>query len=189
VRGFRFRDISPTNLDGEPTGGRYLEQFSVEYNRRFRDQFRWAAFVDARVDVAGLDSAWRTRCLLRKKFCLDTLILDEVRFTQKPTEAVASTSTGPIELPTVSLPLDVSVNDLRIKRFVFQPVGDAPSHTVENIRLVAKAKGDTLYIEDLSAAYQSYTAAVNGEVQLDGDYPLDLDLALNATNLWTTRCR
>ena len=47
VRGFRFRDISPTNLDGEPTGGRYLEQFSVEYNRRFRDQFRWAAFVDA----------------------------------------------------------------------------------------------------------------------------------------------
>ena len=136
-----------------------------------------------RVDVAGLDSAWRTRCLLRKKFCLDTLILDEVRFTQKPTEAVASTSTGPIELPTVSLPLDVSVNDLRIKRFVFQPAGDAPSHTVENIRLVAKAKGDTLYIEDLSAAYQSYTAAVNGEVQLDGDYPLDLDLALNAADV------
>ncbi len=46
VRGFRYRDVSPINAAGIPNGGRYLEEFSIEYNRRFRDQFRWAAFVD-----------------------------------------------------------------------------------------------------------------------------------------------
>lgn len=46
VRGFRYRDISPINADGDAVGGRYLEEFTIEYNRRFRDQFRWATFID-----------------------------------------------------------------------------------------------------------------------------------------------
>ncbi len=136
-----------------------------------------------RVDIAGLDSAWRTRCLLAREFCLDSLTIDELTFTQKPVETIAPEKTGPIELPAVSLPIDVAISELRIKRFVFQPVGEAPAHTVENIHLAATAAGDSLNIEDLSAAYQNYTAAITGSVQLEGDYPLDLDLALNASDV------
>ncbi len=47
VRGFKYRDISPIDLDGDPVGARYLEEFSVEYNRRIYDRWRWAVFVDA----------------------------------------------------------------------------------------------------------------------------------------------
>ena len=47
VRGFQYRDISPTDGDGNPVGGRYLEVASVEYNYRFLDRWSGALFTDA----------------------------------------------------------------------------------------------------------------------------------------------
>lgn len=47
VRGFRYKDISPKNDDGEAVGGRFLEVASIEYNYRFRDRWSAAIFTDA----------------------------------------------------------------------------------------------------------------------------------------------
>ncbi len=47
VRGFRYKDISPKNEDGEAIGGRFLEVASIEYNYRFRDLWSAAVFTDA----------------------------------------------------------------------------------------------------------------------------------------------
>lgn len=47
VRGFQYRDISPVNADGDAVGGRFLEQFTFEYNYRFFDRWRAATFIDA----------------------------------------------------------------------------------------------------------------------------------------------
>lgn len=47
IRGYKFRDISPRNLEGDAVGGRYLEVLNAEYNYRFRDLWTAAVFVDA----------------------------------------------------------------------------------------------------------------------------------------------
>lgn len=47
VRGFRYKDISPKNTDGEAIGGRFLEVVSLEYNYRFLDRWSAAVFSDA----------------------------------------------------------------------------------------------------------------------------------------------
>lgn len=47
IRGFPFRTLSPLNADGEAVGGRYLEVTSLEYNRKIRDVWALALFVDA----------------------------------------------------------------------------------------------------------------------------------------------
>ena len=47
VRGFRFKDLSPRDIAGEATGGRYLEVLSLEYNYRFLDKWSGALFADA----------------------------------------------------------------------------------------------------------------------------------------------
>ncbi len=47
VRGFQYKDISPTDLDGKAIGGRYLEVLSAEYNYRFLDRWSGALFTDA----------------------------------------------------------------------------------------------------------------------------------------------
>lgn len=47
VRGFRYRDLSPRDVDDKAVGGRYLEVLSAEYNYRFLDRWSGALFVDA----------------------------------------------------------------------------------------------------------------------------------------------
>jgi len=47
IRGYKFRDVSPRNLDGDPVGGRYLEILNAEYNYRFADLWSAAVFIDA----------------------------------------------------------------------------------------------------------------------------------------------
>jgi len=46
IRGYRYRSVSPLDLDGKPKGGRYLESGSVEYNFRFADRWSLAVFTD-----------------------------------------------------------------------------------------------------------------------------------------------
>lgn len=46
VRGFEFQSISPVNDAGESTGGRYLTNVSIEYNRYFKNRWAMAAFAD-----------------------------------------------------------------------------------------------------------------------------------------------
>lgn len=47
IRGYKFRDVSPRNADGDAIGGRYLEILNAEYNYRFLDLWSLALFVDA----------------------------------------------------------------------------------------------------------------------------------------------
>ena len=47
IRGYKFRDVSPRNPDGDAVGGRYLELLSAEYNYRFLDRWSAAVFIDA----------------------------------------------------------------------------------------------------------------------------------------------
>lgn len=47
IRGFDYRSISPTDEDGDLTGGRFKEVGSVEYNYRFYDKWSVATFIDA----------------------------------------------------------------------------------------------------------------------------------------------
>ncbi|MEE9320620.1 MAG: autotransporter assembly complex family protein [Granulosicoccus sp.] len=58
VRGFKYRDVSPRNLDGDVIGGRYLEVMSGEYSYRFLDLWSVAVFVDAGRAFNNFDDAY-----------------------------------------------------------------------------------------------------------------------------------
>ena len=47
IRGYKYRDVSPRNPEGEAVGGRYLEILNAEYNYRFLDRWSVAVFADA----------------------------------------------------------------------------------------------------------------------------------------------
>lgn len=58
IRGFRFRDVSPRNPEGNTVGGRFLEVASLEYNYRFRDRWSGALFIDAGRAFNSFDTAY-----------------------------------------------------------------------------------------------------------------------------------
>jgi len=141
------------------------------------------------IDVSGVDSAWRSGCLLQRRFCLDRLVVDEVVFAPKPSDEPAPPSSdADIALPEIALPIGVDIEEVLIKRFVFAPPGDAGEQVVENIRLKASADGDTVTLRELSIgevamADARYGADASGTVTLSGDYPIDLQLALTADDV------
>ncbi len=111
--------------------------------------------------------------ILSGRIIIDQLDV-ETFASDKPAEEPAS---GPIELPTINLPIDVKVEEVLIRKLNFKAPGDAPAQVLEDIRLSASTQGSQLTIQNISAAYQDYNAQLNGNIELDGDYPLDLALS------------
>lgn len=47
VRGYEFQSVGARDADDEVIGGKYVATASLEFERQFRPDFAWAAFVDA----------------------------------------------------------------------------------------------------------------------------------------------
>lgn len=58
IRGFKFRDVAPRNIEDEIVGGRYLEVVNLEYTYRFLDAWSVALFVDAGRAFNNFDQAY-----------------------------------------------------------------------------------------------------------------------------------
>ena len=168
-------------LELENVGGNVLNGLSGDGVGFENDAFR--------VDVAGLDSEWRAGCLLDKRFCLDRLVVDEVVFAPKPSDEPAPpASADDIVLPEIVLPIDVDVDELLVRRFVFRPPGDAPEQVIENVALQARTEpGGVVVVEDLSLGTSSFgpelAANASGTITTTGDWPIDLDLVVEATDV------
>ncbi|MGQ7846309.1 autotransporter assembly complex protein TamB [Granulosicoccus sp. 3-233] len=136
------------------------------------------------VKARGLDSEWRLACLVHREFCLDRITIDELDIETFATDTPPKDQpNGPVQLPSIHLPIDLTVDDILIRQLRFQPPGDTPVQVLENIHLSARTRGSELTVDTLSLDYQTYDAEVNGNVTLEGDYPLDLTVTLNAADL------
>jgi len=136
-----------------------------------------------KLEARGIDTAWRMRCLLQREFCLDHAIVDELNITSLATTTSAESDGGDIVLPSIVLPINVIAKNISIKRLRFQPPGDVPAHIIDNVHLQARSDGSQVTLTDISAEYQNYRVKVSGTTTLEGDYPLNLAVQLNAHNI------
>ncbi|WP_341503540.1 autotransporter assembly complex family protein [Gallaecimonas sp. GXIMD4217] len=59
VRGFGYRTIGPRDADGELVGGKYSTALGLEYDYRFADRWRVAAFVDGGTATNDYQDDWK----------------------------------------------------------------------------------------------------------------------------------
>lgn len=135
------------------------------------------------VQARGIDAAWRAGCLLRAAFCLDRLVVNELVIETFAADEQEVKSIGDIALPTIKLPIDLTATDVLIKTLRFQPPGDAPVQELTDVSLSATTQGNRLRIDQLSTQYQNYTVSARGNMQLKGDYPLDMVVKLDVQNV------
>ncbi len=135
------------------------------------------------VNATGLDSDWRFSCFLKRRFCLDSLAIDEVKISTFPTEKSEPASDAPIELPSIALPLDFTAKQILVRKLIFQPPDDAEAITLENINLSARTQDNVVLLENASLHYQTYDAKLSGTIEPYDEYPLDLTLELDAQDL------
>jgi translocation and assembly module TamB len=136
-----------------------------------------------KLTAKGIASKWRLSCLAKKEFCLDKLVIDSVAIETFATNTETAPSTGPIEIPDIQLPIGANIKEVFIRQLSVKLPGDAPALIIDDISLSARTDGNTVIIENLSVAYQDYSAGISGNVTLENDYPLDFLLDLDAKDI------
>lgn len=111
-----------------------------------------------------------TSCLLQGTLCLRQLQVAEIDLAPEPSEESSEPATD-VELPEVRLPIGIEIDEVRVGRLLLhgEPV-------LTDVHLAAGLSGSTLDIADVSLAYEEYRAALKGQLELAGDWPLALQL-------------
>lgn len=96
------------------------------------------------------------------------------------TGGAGDTSSGPLTLPDVVLPLAVVLDGAELKDLRIVPAGRAPV-AIGRLALQARADASGLHIQSLEAQAAEGSARLHGELRPQGRYPLRLDVS------WTAR--
>ncbi len=153
------------------------------------DQIQWQ---DDKLDITadGIESRWRSGCLLKTHFCLEYLNIKTLRVELKPGDTSSNSTPAVIELPDILLPLRITADELHIERFELQPAqsGEAKEPLViEDIRLShAEASGSEIAFDKLVFAHRNYDVELGGGIKLKGEYPIDIDVNVIATDVYET---
>lgn len=136
------------------------------------------------INASGLQSKWRTGCLLDKQVCIDKVSIDELNIeTFATAEPEPASEPSDITLPGVNLPVSFDIKDVLVKTLRFQPPGDAPVQELKNIMLSASSEGEQIVIHNLSTQYQNYSVSASGSISPKDDYPLNLVAILKADDI------
>ncbi len=164
------------------------------------------SFTNDTIDLkaTNLRTDWRLDCLLQRRFCLDSLHIDELdvsTFASDEPEPEEPARTSAIELPTVNLPIEIDITDVSIGTVRFQPPGDGAVQIINDIHVSATTRalennanpdttdasdsdqGSVVNIQDLSLVYAPYKVQIEGQIALQDQYPLDLDLNVSANDV------
>lgn len=135
------------------------------------DRLRWSGYgINLAVEAPYLD--WSPTCLLRQRLCLDTLHARAIDLRVQPGDT--DDSAGPIELPTISLPLSITVRDVELGTFDLNG-----GRIWQSLRLQAEGGGADWHLQTLEVVREDLDVAVSGRIETRGDWPLALDVAAN----------
>lgn len=133
------------------------------------DRLRWQGF-GVRLDIQAPHLDWSPRCLLAKTLCVDALTADQVDVVTVPGED-ATASAGPIDLPTLDLPVSLDVSGVAVGALT---VNGANVWDTFSARL--EGSGADWQVRALSYRRGDLSLSLNGKLETRGDWPLDLAL-------------
>ncbi len=128
---------------------------------------------DLRLQVKQLRLDWKPDDLLARRLHIQRLELDGTRLRLPASKAAAQT-TGPLSLPNVSLPFDVSIDALKIRDLQVQRIGSAKPTVLQELALRARTDQGRLQLESLDINADQAQLAVHGELTPRGTYPVRL---------------
>lgn len=163
-------DLAPGVLEVSRVEGRVLGRLEI-------DGFGLKLpVVEASIGTLVLD--WSPGALLTGTLRVRELLASDVEVLTAKTEE--KPPRGPLELPSIRLPIAVDVDQVLIERLRVQASGAPAASAIELRRaeLSATANGSVVELRTLYAdlAQPDARARARGEVRLDGAYPLELTL-------------
>jgi translocation and assembly module TamB len=163
-------EVALPGLEIEVLSGSIAE--GLRLNAYYTDQQNRYAIKDLNIAVS-------LTCLLRKRLCIDHLQIAEMEIAL--TSSVAEpTQPAPIQLPTIVLPIDLSVDTLTIQSLRVLSNGQ-PAYAVAGIQSVLSLTGSELKIEKFSAADAYCQWQIAAVVDLFDNYPINANIFCQST--------
>ncbi len=129
------------------------------------------------VNIRSVALRWQPQALLQRKLHLQRLALSGLTLhLPKPAADDLEQPAGPIELPDIDLPMDISIDELDLDDIRIYPWGKAQPIVIDRIKLAAVGGGSRLQVVQLDLHAPEGAASLSGTVEPQGDYPLDLKL-------------
>lgn len=163
-------------LLGNESAGRWLLQqvpglslqgFSGQLGRRWQaDTLVWQQGQE-RVELANLALHWSPTCLLRLQLCIEQL---EAEHLDLVLASDAAASDQPFDLPDLSLPLALRVQQLQLGSLRLDKV-----EQLSALRLGLHWTARGLQIEQLELRRDELQLSLSGQLQTRGAWPLQLD--------------
>lgn len=118
----------------------------------------------SRVELNAPKFDWSPACLLRMTLCIDRLDVEQVSLQFPPS---TETSSGPITLPDLKLPLALQLGDVRVGSLLFNG-----SEELKGLQLAAHWTGAGMQIDSVHLQRDDLVLDLAGLLQPTGDWPL-----------------
>ncbi|ROM27564.1 hypothetical protein BK645_01060 [Pseudomonas protegens] len=119
-----------------------------------------------RVELNAVQFTWSPGCLLRMTLCIEQLEADQVSLLFPPS-GETETSSEPISLPELKLPLAIELGQVRVGSLLFNG-----SEELKTLQLAAHWTAQGLQIDSLHLKRDELSLDLSGLLQPSGDWPL-----------------
>ena len=120
----------------------------------------------SRVEVDRPIFAWSPGCLTRMTLCIDQLQAEKVSLQFPPSE---DSSSGPISLPELKLPLAIEVGVIKVGNVLFNGI-----EQLKGMQMSAQWTAKGLEIDSVQVEREDLNVELSGLLQPYGDWPLTL---------------
>ena len=163
------KKYAPGDLDWDQANGRLLGSLELR-NIRYRQD------NGLRLNLHKVSLDWQPAELLSRQLRVHQFHIDGLDIHLPESSPTEKASTEPLTLPDIHLPLGVDIRDIRLRNIRIYPYQAKTPITINQLRLVASMRGDTLHIRHFAIASPEASANLSGDIQPQADYPLDLKL-------------
>ena len=120
----------------------------------------------SRVEVDRPIFAWSPGCLTRMTLCIDQLQAEKVSLQFPPSE---DSSSGPISLPELKLPLAIEVGVIKVGNVLFNGI-----EQLKGMQMSVQWTAKGLQIDSVKVEREDLNVELSGLLQPNGDWPLTL---------------
>ena len=120
----------------------------------------------SRVEVSRPIFAWSPGCLTRMTLCIDQLQAEQISLQFPPSE---DSSSGPISLPELKLPLAIEVGVIKVGNVLFNGI-----EQLKGMQMSAQWTAKGLQIDSVKVEREDLNVELSGLLQPNGDWPLTL---------------
>jgi translocation and assembly module TamB len=133
-------------------------------------QLRWSNATD-QVELLAPQLSWSPGCLLRGALCIERLQATRIDMAFAPGEPASDAT--PLSLPALNLPLSIELGEARIGQLRLDG-----SDLLGDLQLAAHWTASGLRIDTLQMRRDTLLLSLQGDVQPQGDWPLQLQGSL-----------